>query len=244
MASQSSSDDNTPSPTKDENTIPTIQPKRNTDPNVLAPFNPTNALTQSTALELFALDATDTAPSNSSHVLFDLGCGDARVLIQAVQDFPHVRCVGLELDPVFVQRACDRIATLPAHVQDRIDIRQADLTDASLWESRQDSNNSSGNDDDGRSPLPINQLTLMDDATCIYIYLLPQGIVQLLPFLRRLVQHRGQKPLKVIACTFRIREWEPSIVVNTGKSGVIKTYLYEFGRSGSSDEHSLKNNYS
>lgn len=58
-----------------------IAHRKNADNNdILAPFNPTNAQAQHLALDLLSLQEDD--------VLFDLGCGDARILIAAVAQIP------------------------------------------------------------------------------------------------------------------------------------------------------------
>eukprot|EP00527_Entomoneis_sp_CCMP2396_P000595 CAMPEP_0198148530 /NCGR_PEP_ID=MMETSP1443-20131203/41797_1 /TAXON_ID=186043 /ORGANISM="Entomoneis sp., Strain CCMP2396" /LENGTH=272 /DNA_ID=CAMNT_0043813233 /DNA_START=70 /DNA_END=888 /DNA_ORIENTATION=- len=203
--------------------------------NMLAPFNPSNEHTQRVALELFSLGrpfvVSDVADddknvSQQAPVLFDLGCGDARLLIQAVSEYDHLQCVGLELDPTFVNRAREKCATILAPVvQNRIYIRQCDLTDPATWQSRKEQK---AHDDD--SSHNQNHLTLMDDATCIYICLLPDGIAKIMPYLNKLVADRQtkNKQLEVIASIFQIREWEPVRVEVTSKSGVIKTFLYKF----------------
>ena len=45
--------------------------------NRLAPYNPTHAIAQSTALDLLSLTSSD--------VFFDLGCGDGRLIIAAIE---------------------------------------------------------------------------------------------------------------------------------------------------------------
>lgn len=68
----------------------------------LAPFNPTCEEAQSKAIDLLGLKNGD--------VLFDLGCGDARLLMKAATEVPGLLCVGVELDPVYVARANDSIS--------------------------------------------------------------------------------------------------------------------------------------
>eukprot|EP00523_Entomoneis_sp_CCMP467_P015971 CAMPEP_0168781040 /NCGR_PEP_ID=MMETSP0725-20121227/8432_1 /TAXON_ID=265536 /ORGANISM="Amphiprora sp., Strain CCMP467" /LENGTH=312 /DNA_ID=CAMNT_0008830907 /DNA_START=51 /DNA_END=989 /DNA_ORIENTATION=- len=238
------------------------------NPNTLAPFNPTNERTQRTALhELFAFPKKDDnnnknnpndPPPPPPPVLFDLGCGDARVLIQAVRMSDTVRCVGLEYDPDYVRRAQTAlVAQLTPSQRARIEIRHADLTDETWWRSRDGNDNNNDNDDDDHHSItqkPLSDLTLWDDATCIYIYLLPKGIRRIQHYLQALVDHRtSRRPrsspkntsatttttttmqpqkLQIVACTFQIHGWQPVRVDCTGKSGVIKTYLYEFGEEG------------
>jgi protein-L-isoaspartate O-methyltransferase len=61
--------------------------------------------------------------------VFDLGCGDGRVLITAVQQF-NAHAVGYEISDKLVQRATERIARLG--LQDKIKIIHGDLMKADL----------------------------------------------------------------------------------------------------------------
>jgi uncharacterized protein (TIGR03000 family) len=76
------------------------------------------------------------AKVGKSDVVYDLGCGDARMLIIAVKDFGAKRGVGIELDPKMVQESKRNVKK--AGLEDRIAIRQgdvlkvADLSDASV----------------------------------------------------------------------------------------------------------------
>ena len=54
----------------------------------LAPFNPSCEQAQLVALNMLELDSED--------VLFDLGCGDARLLIQAVQNIQGLRSLYIQ----------------------------------------------------------------------------------------------------------------------------------------------------
>jgi precorrin-6B methylase 2 len=58
-------------------------------------------------------------------VVYDLGCGDARMVIAAVKKFHAKRGVGVELDPDMVQQSKDNVAE--AGVADRVEIRQGDV---------------------------------------------------------------------------------------------------------------------
>jgi cyclopropane fatty-acyl-phospholipid synthase-like methyltransferase len=64
----------------------------------LAPFNPSSADVIDKACELVA---PGLGPRD---VVFDLGCGDGRLLVRMAQCF-RCRCVGVEYDEVFVERA-------------------------------------------------------------------------------------------------------------------------------------------
>jgi cyclopropane fatty-acyl-phospholipid synthase-like methyltransferase len=86
--------------------------KKETAENRLAPFNPTRDPAQQTAIRLLNLAKDD--------VLFDLGCGDGRLLITAVEHREGLRCVGIEMDTVFTSRAVTSIRQLSAETQRRI----------------------------------------------------------------------------------------------------------------------------
>lgn len=176
----------------------------------LAPFNPSSETAQVQSMALMDLKAND--------ILFDLGCGDGRLLIRAVSQVPGLRCIGVEMDPVFVERAHQAIAALPAAEQERIQVRCQDVTKI-LTEV---GNSLPGNNDKALSDLTV------EDATVIYLYLLPRGLQQIKPQLDLLVQHclgKGRS-LRVLAYTFSIQGWEPARIDTSTKSGV-PIYLYE-----------------
>lgn len=62
---------------------------------MLAPFNPSADQTIEIAIDLLQLNQND--------ILYDLGCGDGRLLFAASSKV-H-RCVGVEVDETFVLRA-------------------------------------------------------------------------------------------------------------------------------------------
>jgi SAM-dependent methyltransferase len=63
-------------------------------------------------------------------VVYDLGCGDGRLVIAAAGRAAGVRGVGIDIDPARVDEA--RAAVRAAGLADRVDIRRADLFDADL----------------------------------------------------------------------------------------------------------------
>eukprot|EP00945_MAST-04E_sp_MAST-4E-sp1_P005116 g5116.t1 len=68
----------------------------------LAPFNPTDKGAISQVVKLANFLDTD--------VLCDLGCGDGRVLINAVKKSPLQRAIGVEYDEVYYKRAKEAVA--------------------------------------------------------------------------------------------------------------------------------------
>lgn len=198
---------------------------RSKDEASLAPFNPSCDQAQFTSLEILHLTSND--------VLFDLGCGDGRMLINAAQRVPGLRCVGIELDRVFVKRGHEALQKLPPSVQSRVDIRQGDLLQA-MGESLQSIPGSEtlrdGDDDESIMGRDCRNLSLFKDATAVYLFLLPKGIQKIQTLLNAVVAKRklDRKPLHVVAYMFSVREWEPSLVDRTTK-GEVPLYLYKFG---------------
>jgi SAM-dependent methyltransferase len=177
----------------------------------LAPFNPSSEQIQEKAMELLALKEHD--------VLFDLGCGDGRLLVAAAKRHPGLRCVGVEIDPIFATRAKESIEELPdPDLRNRIHIREEDvlklpMTSAAVTLHHKD----------------VSELTLMDDASALYLFVLPKGIVKIMPLLEALVETRKQqgRAFRVLSYMFKIHDWEPTVVDATCKGGC-PVYLYKF----------------
>lgn len=66
----------------------------------------------------------DLAAIQPNDVLYDLGCGDGRIVIAAAQQF-GIRAVGIDIDPVRVQEA--QALAEEAGVGDRVTFLQGDL---------------------------------------------------------------------------------------------------------------------
>src|ERR1700735_1879820 len=73
------------------------------DPDTLAPDFPTPQVVVDRMLAMAAVKPTDT--------VYDLGCGDGRILISAVQTY-HCKAVGVELSRDIYERTCQRIQSL------------------------------------------------------------------------------------------------------------------------------------
>ncbi|GAB9475968.1 Protein-lysine N-methyltransferase [Globisporangium polare] len=87
----------------------------------LAPFTPSGDGVLGFAMELLQLSAQD--------VLFDLGCGDARILVHAAQT-SDARCVGVEYNAELVAKAKNRV--LENGVEDRVTIVHGDALQVDL----------------------------------------------------------------------------------------------------------------
>lgn len=187
----------------------------------IAPFNPSSQQAQDKAIRLFSLTHDD--------VLFDLGCGDGRLLIHAAKQTEGLRCVGIELDPVFVQRGRAAIAALPADVRNRVQIRQGNLMEC-------DKDNEPVCHDHVHDTHLCSDLTIREDATAIYLYLLPKGLARFkTEFLDSLVDQRMEngKKIRIVSFMFRVHGWDP-VAIDEGIKGGVRQYLYEFGSDASS----------
>lgn len=79
--------------------------------NSLAPTVPSPEQAIQRMLAMANLKPTDT--------LYDLGCGDGRILIAAAEHY-HVRAVGIEISERMARRAAEKVKK--AHLQDRITV--------------------------------------------------------------------------------------------------------------------------
>jgi len=225
----------------------------------IAPFNPTCDQAMEKALQLFQFSSSSSSSSSNNaanHVLFDLGCGDARMLLYSAEKVPHLKCVGIDLDPSFVQRGRSALQKLAPSIQHRVDIREGNLlqllydynnnktscsssSNRSHTETASDTNTDttatttgvSDNTDDSILGRDCRNLSLLNDATAIFVFLLPQGIQKIQPLLDIIEQQRlkDNKPLQVIAYMFSIRAWEPPTLVDRTTKGEAPLYLYQFG---------------
>lgn len=207
------------------------------DDHKLAPFNPSCDTSIALALEILNLQDGD--------VLFDLGCGDGRILIRAVHSRQDCRCVGIEIDDVFATRAQEAIRQqLSLEEQRRIEIRRQDLLEtqgaaaaataaapppSSVENVLVNNNNNAHDEHHDFVGTDCRDLSLLEDATALYLYLLPRGLKKLRPLLEKVVARRKEqaKPFRVAAYTFQVVGWDPVIVNRSTKSGV-PIYLYQF----------------
>lgn len=72
---------------------------------------------------------------NSKDIVYDLGCGDGRILISAILEFSAKKAVGYEISPSLCELANKEILSL--NLQKRIkiincDLLEADVSDASV----------------------------------------------------------------------------------------------------------------
>jgi precorrin-6B methylase 2 len=110
----------------------------------LAPYNPTNIEAVHVVIKMLNIKESD--------VVFDLGCGDGRFLIEVCKTFPniHIQCFGVEYDSELCSRANDLILQ-QSDMVDRIQIIHDNVVNVNFAAT----------------------------ATVLFIYLVPEGILRL-----------------------------------------------------------------
>eukprot|EP00977_Amphora_coffeiformis_P003995 scaffold798_cov162-Amphora_coffeaeformis.AAC.3 len=210
-----------------EDKVPSAEVSKDTN---LAPFNPSSETAQLQSIALMDLKADD--------ILFDLGCGDGRLLIKAVSQVEGLRCIGVEIDQIFVDRANQAITDLPEHVQKRIQIRCQDVTKVLDTSGSFEGTTEASTERTVPERRRLEDVSI-HDVSVIYLYLLPRGLLQIKPLLDEMVSQRLKKggSLRVVAYTFQVKGWEPSRVDTSTKSGMyfpalpfIKKFVY-YGES-------------
>src|SRR5579871_5908173 len=83
--------------------IALLHAQKFTNPDTLAPDFPTPQVVVDKMLSMASIKPTD--------VVYDLGCGDGRILITAVRNY-HCRAVGVELSRDIYDRTCQKIKAL------------------------------------------------------------------------------------------------------------------------------------
>ena len=71
----------------------------------------------------------DVAKVGPNDVVYDLGCGDGRIVVTAAKKF-GARGTGIDIDPQRIQEANENVVA--AGVADKVEIRQADLFETDL----------------------------------------------------------------------------------------------------------------
>jgi precorrin-6B methylase 2 len=101
--------------------VPTITPARSPD----VPYVPTP---QSVVNEMLKI-----AKVGTNDVVYDLGSGDGRIPIAAVQKYGAQRAVGIDINPERIEEANENAKR--AGVSDRVQFRQQDLFETNLQEA-------------------------------------------------------------------------------------------------------------
>ena len=193
----------------------------------LAPFNPTHESSIDVAIHLLQLQPSD--------LLFDLGCGDGRMIIRAASRVDGLRCVGIELDESLVARGRDMVVAKTsadkAALTDRVEIRNGDV----LAEMKMIGQAPPPQPENDKGVLAESNLTLLDDATAVFVYLLPQGLKKVKVLIEEAAKRRRlrwglsdaqqQPALRVCSYMFSIPGLAPVQVDRSGK-GSCPIYLY------------------
>lgn len=193
----------------------------------LAPFNPTHESSIDVAIHLLQLQPSD--------LLFDLGCGDGRMIIRAASRVDGLRCVGIELDESLVARGRDMVVAKTsadkAALTDRVEIRNGDV----LAEMKMIGQAPPPQPENDKGVLAESKLTLLDDATAVFVYLLPQGLKKVKVLIEEAAKRRRlrwglsdaqqQPALRVCSYMFSIPDLAPVQVDRSGK-GSCPIYLY------------------
>jgi SAM-dependent methyltransferase len=96
------------------------QPARNPD----VPFVPTSEQAVQAMLKLAGVTKSD--------IVYDLGCGDGRIVVAAAKDF-GARAVGIDIDPQRISEA--RENARKARVEDKVRFEENDLFQADIHEA-------------------------------------------------------------------------------------------------------------
>lgn len=91
----------------------------------LAPFNPSHDEVVAIALGLMSLQPSD--------VLYDLGCGDGRVLVKACQENPLLKATGVEYDRSVYDRAVQLVAA--SQLSEQITIIHGNVLDVEFGDA-------------------------------------------------------------------------------------------------------------
>ena len=198
------------------------------DDNRLAPFNPTHESSIDVAVDLLQLQSSD--------ILFDLGCGDGRMLLRAASQVDGLRCVGIELDESLAARGRENMdmakrSADKAALADRVEIRHGDV----LAELKTMGQLAPATASTSIGEQSNRKLSLLDDATTVFVYLLPQGLKQVKILLEEAAKRRRRektntgdnemKQFRVASYMFQIPDWIPVQVDRSGK-GSCPIYLY------------------
>ena len=132
--------------------------------------------------------------------VYDLGCGDGRIVIAAVADFGADRAVGVEIDEEIAAKA--RTAAEAAGVSDRVSIHTGDVLtyrskgvgEGGGGDERAAGSGASKITDlaGGQDEQPMSPQDALSDATVVVTFLLPAGMKALLRALRGVLERGGR----------------------------------------------------
>ena len=91
-------------------------------PDLDVPYEPTHPQVVNAMLSLAEVSDDD--------ILYDLGCGDGRIVISGITDFNAKRGVGIDIDPRRIREANERAKGY--EVQDKVEFIEADIMDSDI----------------------------------------------------------------------------------------------------------------
>ncbi|KAL3788734.1 hypothetical protein HJC23_012290 [Cyclotella cryptica] len=235
--------------------------------NRLAPYNPTHSSAQSKAIELLNLQSND--------VLFDLGCGDAHLLVLALEAaLKHeaevheaevcdrrepervktfgLRCIGIEYDKSLAEKAKANIEKLTTRFRNeelwlsRTYIRWGDVMTEKERDDAECISSKGESVCEKVSNTNAEHLTLLNHATAVYVYLVPNGLKKVKPLLVEAAKRRRRQReleekvthetscastqltprFRVVSYMFSIPGWTP-VTVDTSSKGGCPLHYYE-----------------
>jgi hypothetical protein len=168
----------------------------------------------------------DFASVTSEDTLYDLGCGDGRVCLEAFQIY-KCRTVGIEVEEDLVQRAEHLISKLDIDCQSAVLPRvvQQDLRET-LRELIELANQCAGEGGAGDDDDPQPQKHELPLPTIIVLYLLPEAIAVIQEFLVELLSHN----VRIVCNTWGLKGVEIAKKVQLPESGGAITPLYLYTR--------------
>jgi cyclopropane fatty-acyl-phospholipid synthase-like methyltransferase len=122
-------------------------PTAGADDTIRVPYVPTPETVVNEMLKLAGVNAGD--------VVYDLGCGDGRIVIAAVKDFKAKKGVGVDIDPQRVKESKQNAKA--AKVEDKVTFREGDVL----------------------------KIADVSEATVVTLYLFPEVNERLAPMLRK-----------------------------------------------------------
>lgn len=154
-----------------QNPAATGQDKK--DPEIIVPFVPTNEKVVAAMLRLAAVKEGET--------VYDLGCGDGRIVITAVKDFKAKKGLGIDFNPERL-KDCEKRMKEEKLADDQIKkltFKQGDVLKMTPEDFK--------------------------DVDVVTLYLLPEVNLRLMPILQK-----GLKPgARIVSHDFDMGDWKP-----------------------------------
>ena len=132
---------------------PKAEPKKE-EPTIRVPYVPTPETVVEEMLKLAGVKDGD--------VVYDLGCGDGRIVVAAVKDFKAKKGIGVDIDPQRVKESKQNAKA--AKVEDKVEFREGDVL----------------------------KITDVSEATVVTLYLFPEVNEKLAPMLKKTLKPGDQ----------------------------------------------------